>query len=228
MNIKPVAKIYNDFPTKFGLPRQSGMAENLISRVVMEAEYKNFDAFRGIEEFEYLWLIWGFEPMGNRAWSPTVRPPKLGGNIRKGVFATRSPNRPNPIGLTRVKLIEVEKSEKDGPVLIVSGADLMNGTEIFDIKPYLPFADSAPDAKTGKYGTEYTTKLKVVIPQSVAALFSEAQLRTLREVLSFDPRPGYQDDPERIYGFEYGKYDVRFTVDGQMLTVIDAVEAKFC
>ena len=111
MNIKPVAKIYNDFPTKFGLPRQSGMAENLISRVVMEAEYKNFDAFRGIEEFEYLWLIWGFEPMGNRAWSPTVRPPKLGGNIRKGVFATRSPNRPNPIGLTRVKLIEVEKSE---------------------------------------------------------------------------------------------------------------------
>ncbi len=226
MNIKPVAKIYNDFPTKFGLPRQSGMAENLISRVVMEAEYKNFDAFRGIEEFEYLWLIWGFEPMGNRAWSPTVRPPKLGGNIRKGVFATRSPNRPNPIGLTRVKLIEVEKSEKDGPVLIVSGADLMNGTEIFDIKPYLPFADSAHDAKVGEYGTKYTTKLKVVIPQSVAALFSEAQLRTLREVLSFDPRPGYQDDPERIYGFEYGKYDVRFTVDGQKLNVIDAVETK--
>ena len=226
MNIKPVAKIYNDFPTKFGLPRQSGMAENLISRVVMEAEYKNFDAFRGIEEFEYLWLIWGFEPMGNRAWSPTVRPPKLGGNIRKGVFATRSPNRPNPIGLTRVKLIEVEKSEKDGPVLIVSGADLMNGTEIFDIKPYLPFADSAHDAKVGEYGTKYTTKLKVVIPQSVAALFSEAQLRTLREVLSFDPRPGYQDDPERIYGFGYGKYDVRFTVDGQKLNVIDAVETK--
>ena len=226
MNIKPVAKIYNDFPTKFGLPRQSGMAENLISRVVMEAEYKNFDAFRGIEEFEYLWLIWGFEPMGNRAWSPTVRPPKLGGNIRKGVFATRSPNRPNPIGLTRVKLIEVEKSEKDGPVLIVSGADLMNGTEIFDIKPYLPFADSAPDAKVGEYGTEYTTKLKVVIPQSVAALFSEAQLNTLSEVLSFDPRPGYQDDPERIYGFEYGKYDVRFTVDGQKLNVIDAVETE--
>ena len=224
MNIKPIAKIHNDFPTKFGLPRQSGMSEHLISRVVMEKEFCNPDAFRGIEEFEYLWLIWGFEPMGTREWSPTVRPPKLGGNTRKGVFATRSPNRPNPLGLTRVKLVSVEQNGREGMVLAVSGADLMDGTEIFDIKPYLPFADSAPGARSGEYGTQYTEQLEVIIPAAVQKLFGEEQLEALKEVLALDPRPGYQNDPERVYGFAYGKYDVRFKVDGKTLTVVQAEE----
>lgn len=222
MNIKPIAKIHNDFPTKFGLPRQSGMSEHLISRVVMEKEFSNPDAFRGIEEFEYLWLIWGFEPVGTREWSPTVRPPKLGGNTRRGVFATRSPNRPNPLGLTRVKLVSVEKNAKDGVVLAVSGADLMDGTEIFDIKPYLSFADSVPNAKSGRYGAQYTEQLEVIIPEAVQRLFGEEQLEALREVLALDPRPGYQHDSSRVYGFAYGKYDVRFRVEGGTLTVVEA------
>ena len=180
MDITPVAKIYNDFPTKFGLPRQSGMSEHLVSKIVMEKQYQNFEAFRGIEEFEYLWLLWEFEPMGKREWSPTVRPPKLGGNIRKGVFATRSPNRPNPIGLTKVRLLSVEQSETDGPVLYVAGADLMSGTAIFDIKPYLPFADSAPDAAAGDYGPENQTILSVEIPPQIEKLFGEEQLVAAR------------------------------------------------
>lgn len=221
MNFEPIAHIFNDFPTKFGLPRQSGMSEHLISRVVMEKEYRNIDAFRGITDFEYLWLIWVFERMGKRDWSPTVRPPKLGGNTRSGVFATRSPNRPNPIGLTRVRLIECVQTE-NGPVLTVSGADLMDGTAILDIKPYLPFADSVPNALAGGYGPEFSQQLSVEIPDRVAALFDSSQLITLREVLSFDPRPGYQEDPGRIYGFKYAGFDVRFKISGNTLTVTDA------
>ena len=224
MSMKPIAHIYNDFPTKFGLPRQSGMSENLISRIIMEKEYRNPDAFRGIGEFEYLWLIWLFEPMGKREWSPTVRPPKLGGNKRMGVFATRSPNRPNPIGLTRVRLISLEQTAADGPVLTVSGADLMSGTEILDIKPYLPFADSVPEAATGEYGPDKQEPLNVEIPESVAALFTSKQLSALREALSYDPRPGYQTDENRDYGFAYGGYDIRFRVSGQTATVTDAIK----
>ena len=219
--MKPVAHIYNDFPTKFGLPRQSGMSDNLISRIIMEKEYRNPDAFRGIEEFEYLWLIWLFEPMGKREWSPTVRPPKLGGNKRMGVFATRSPNRPNPIGLTRVRLISIEQTA-EGPVLTVAGADLMSGTAILDIKPYLPFADSVPDALTGAYGPGTQEPLAVVIPPDIAALFTAPQLAALREALSCDPRPGYQSDPDRVYGFAYGGYDIRFRVAGGTATVCSA------
>ena len=200
MNCKPIARIYNDFPTKFGLPRQSGMAEHLISKIIMEKEYQAPEAFRGIEEFEFLWLLWEFEPMGKRTWSPTVRPPKLGGNKRMGVFATRSPNRPNPIGLTRVRLLGVEQTESDGTVLTVSGADLMSGTAILDIKPYLPFADSAPKAAAGDYGPDRQTK-----------------------VLEYDPRPGYQNDPERIYGFAYGGYDIKFRIADDAVTVTEAV-----
>ena len=227
MAYRPIAKIHNDFPTKFGLPRQSGLSEHLISRIVMEEEYRNAEAFRGIEAFEYLWLIWCFEPMGKRAlsensWSPTVRPPKLGGNKRMGVFATRSPNRPNPIGLTRVKLLKVDQTDS-GVVLTVGGADLMDGTEILDIKPYLPYADSVPDAATGEYGPAYNEPLEVVIPQQVEALFDDARLSALKEVLSLDPRPGYQNDPDRIYGFVYGSYDIRFKVADRTLTVIEAV-----
>ncbi len=238
MEYQPIAYLHNDFPTKFGLPRQSGLSEHLISRIIMEKEYRNPDAFRGIEEFDCLWLIWCFEPMGKRAsieksssgnagaWSPTVRPPKLGGNKRMGVFATRSPNRPNPIGLTCVKLLRTEMTADQGLVLTVAGADLMDGTAILDIKPYLPYADSVPDAATGDYGPEHQQIMEVTIPSDVAELFSEEQLKTLREVLSFDPRPGYQHDPDRVYGFVYGGYDVRFQADDRTITVIEAVPCE--
>lgn len=221
MDFEPIAHLYNDFPTKFGLPRQSGMSEHLLSRVVMETKYRSREAFRGIEDFEYLWLIWVFDAMGKREWSPTVRPPKLGGNKRMGVFATRSPNRPNPIGLTRVKLVSVEESGADAPALIVAGADLMNGTAVLDIKPYLPFADSVPDASNGIYGER--EPLMVSLPDKYNALFSEQQLQTLREALAHDPRPGYQNDPERIYGFSYAGYDVRFRVAENTLTVTEMI-----
>ncbi len=221
MELHPIAYIRNDFPTKFGLPRQSGMSEHLISQIVMEPLYRNADAFRGITEFEYLWLIWLFSPMGKREWSPTVRPPKLGGNKRMGVFATRSPNRPNPVGLTRVKLLSLDLTA-EGPVLTVSGADLMSGTAILDIKPYLPFADSVPDALTGAYGPGTQEPLAVVIPPDIAALFTAPQLAALREALSCDPRPGYQSDPDRVYGFAYGGYDIRFRVAGGTATVCSA------
>ena len=220
MEFEPIARIYNDFPTKFGLPRQSGMSEHLLSEIVMEPDFRQPEAFRGIETFEYLWLIWVFDPMGKRDWSPTVRPPKLGGNKRAGVFATRSPNRPNPIGLTRVKLISAKPDVERGMVLTVAGADLMNGTAILDIKPYLPFADSVPGAKGGSYGS--TEPLRVTIPPEVAALFNETQLAALHEALSYDPRPGYQDDPQRVYGFAYACYDVRFRVANSTVTVLSA------
>lgn len=199
------------------------MSDHLLSRIVMEPTYRNAEAFRGIDAFSDLWLIWVFAPMGKRAWSPTVRPPKLGGNKRSGVFATRSPNRPNPIGLTRVKLIALELTEKEGPVLTVAGADLMSGTAILDIKPYLPFADSVPDATAEGYGPQTQQPLAVEIPSSVAALFDEQQLRALREVLACDPRPGYQNDAQRVYGFAYGGFDIRFRVSGSTVTVTEAV-----
>ena len=223
MDYRPIATIHNDFTTKFGLPRQSGLSEHLISQIVMEEPYRSAEAFRGIEAFEYIWLIWCFDAMGKREWSPTVRPPKLGGNKRMGVFATRSPNRPNPIGLTRVKLIKVEPNTARGPVLTVGGADLMDGTLILDIKPYLPYADSVPNAAAGEYGPQYQELLKVEIPEDVAALYSDEQLAALREALSFDPRPGYQSDPERVYGFSYGGYDIRFRVVGNQAIVLQAV-----
>ena len=222
MEFTPVAYIYNDFPSKFGLPRQSGMSEHLLSKIVMEKSFDNIEAFRGIEDFEYLWLIWLFEPMGKREWSPTVRPPKLGGNKRMGVFATRSPNRPNPIGLTRVKFVSITHSASDGTVLTVAGADLMSGTAILDIKPYLPYADSAPEAYTGPYGTSKQKLLEVEIPEDIEALFTLEQCAALKEVLSYDPRPGYQTDSERTYGFPYAGYDIRFKVQGQTLKVIEA------
>lgn len=223
MEFTPIAHIENDFPTKFGLPRQSGLSEHLVSRIVMEKEYRSPDAFRGIEGFDHLWLIWVFERMGKRMWSPTVRPPKLGGNRRMGVFATRSPNRPNPIGLTCVKLLSVEQTADQGPVLMVAGADLMSGTAILDIKPYLPYADSVPDALSGGYGPDRQVLLDVEIPTEIAALFSDEQLSALREALSYDPRPGYQHDEGRQYGFAYGKYDIRFRVEQNTAVVAEAV-----
>ena len=223
MEMTPIAHIENDFPTKFGLPRQSGMSEHLLSQIVMEEGFRNIEAFRGIEEFEYLWLLWVFAPMGKRQWPPTVRPPKLGGNKRMGVFATRSPNRPNPIGLTRVRLVKTEQTRERGMVLTVAGADLMNGTEILDIKPYLPFADSVPDAATGAYGPQTQEPLHVEIPPQLAERFSQEQLAALHEVLAYDPRPGYQTDEEREYGFAYGGYDVRFRVKDGTIRVVDVI-----
>ena len=223
MVYQPIAIIHNDFSTKFGLPRQSGLSEHLISRIVMEEPFRNPEAFRGIEAFGYLWLIWCFDTMGKREWSPTVRPPKLGGNKRMGVFATRSPNRPNPIGLTRVKLLKTELNTPDGPVLTVGGADLMDGTLILDIKPYLPYADSVPGAAAGEYGPQYQELLDVEIPDAIAALYTDEQLNALKEALSFDPRPGYQSDPDRVYGFPYGGYDIRFRVVDNRAVITEAV-----
>ena len=228
-SLSVIARVRTDFPEKFGLPRQSGIVPALTGTVVFEEAYRVPDALRGIEGFSHLWLLWGFsegfssqnEP---KPWSPTVRPPRLGGNARMGVFATRSPNRPNPIGLTRVRLISLEQTAADGPVLTVSGADLMSGTEILDIKPYLPFADSVPEAATGEYGPDKQEPLNVEIPESVAALFTSKQLSALREALSYDPRPGYQTDENRGYGFAYGGYDIRFRVSGQTATVTDAIK----
>ena len=229
MEIRPIAHIHNDFTEKFGLPRQSGMAPHLISEIVMEEGYRQPDAFRGIENFTHLWLIWEFDPMGAASsgedgrWSATVRPPKLGGNERVGVFATRSPNRPNRLGMTVVKLISYEVTDK-GPVLKVAGADLKSGTAIYDIKPYVPFADCVPEASESLMKDAYGKVMKVSFPADLPAEISEERLEALKEILEYDPRPGYQDDPERIYAFDYGEYTVRFKAHDKQITVLDIKE----
>ena len=219
-----IAHIRNAFPTKFGLPRQSGLVPDLTSTIVFEPEYRVPEALRGIESYSHLWLIWGFHQAvregENQAWRPTVRPPRLGGNIRMGVFATRSPFRPNPLGLTVVKLQAVADSP-EGKVLIVSGADMMDGTPIYDVKPYLPYVDSVPDAVGGFTEEKAAYHLEVDFPADLLALVPEDQRETLLGVLAQDPRPAYQHDESRVYGFAYGGMDVRFTVAGGVLTVRD-------
>ena len=214
-----IARIQNDFPTKFGLPRQSGLAPSLHSKIVFEPAYRVPEALRGLDGFSHIWLIWGFS--GNsHSWSPTVRPPRLGGNVRMGVFATRSPFRPNPIGLSSVRLESIEADGENGLVLIVSGADLMDGTPIYDIKPYLPGVDAHPDATEGFVGTHKQILLEVEVSQELAAELSEPQLATLREILAQDPRPAYHvghADPNRVYGLAYAGRDIHFTVDGHIL-----------
>lgn len=225
MEIKPIAQIHNDFTSKFGIPRQSGIVDEIESVIIFEPKYRNPDALRGIEDFTHLWLIWEFSENADKGdWSPTVRPPKLGGNVRKGVFATRSPFRPNPIGLSCVKLVAVEQSEKCGTVLRVSGADLMNGTPIYDIKPYVPYSDSHPEACGGFALDAESAALKVEMPEDVIKVFPERKRDSLRAILSQDPRPGYQHSPERIYGVEFAGYDIRFKVNGDTLTVVEIVE----
>lgn len=214
-----IARIRNDFPTKFGLPRQSGLVEEMQSMLVFEKEYRNPDALRGLEGYSHLWLIWEFHQAKREDWSPTVRPPRLGGNKRMGVFATRSPFRPNPIGLSSVKLKEIRMDEKLGPVLILSGADLMDGTPIFDIKPYLPYADCHPEATGGFAHEVMGHELQVIIPEELAPLIPEGKLEALKGILAQDPRPGYQQDPERIYGFAFGDMEIRFTVKNDVLTL---------
>ena len=217
--MKIIARIRNPYDSKFGVPRQSGLAEQVVSTVVFEPEYRVQEALRGIEEFSHLWLIWAFDRAEREDWSPTVRPPRLGGNQRVGVFATRSPYRPNAIGLSCVKLLGVEKTG-EGLVLKVAGADLMNGTPIYDIKPYLPYADCHPEA-TGRF-TDRTEKrtLEVEIPEEYATRIPQQELEALKAVLREDPRPAYQDDPERVYAFEFGGRNVRFRVEGKKLYVI--------
>ena len=217
-----IARIRSDFPTKFGIPRQSGLAD-VPARIVFEPEYRNADALRGIEGFSHLWLIWQFSAAVRDGWSPTVRPPKLGGNKRIGVFATRSPFRPNEIGLSSVRLDRVELNTPDGPVLHISGADLMDGTPIFDIKPYLPYADAHPDAIDGFEGKRHAEPLRVVFPPELEAQIPPEKREGLRQALACGPIPGYQHDPTRRYGFNFCGRDVRFTIEDGTLTVVEIV-----
>ncbi len=224
--MKIIAHIENDFPTKFGIPRQSGLVNSLRSRIVFAPEYRNPDAFRGLEDFSHVWLIWEFSQAVRQKWSPTVRPPRLGGNTRTGVFATRSPFRPNPVGLSAVQLEEVVLHGADAPYLVVSGADLMNGTPIYDIKPYLPHIDSHPDARGGFAVPAAEHRLKVVFPEQWLEKVPEQLRDGLTEVLAQDPRPSYQHDPERVYGFGFARLEVKFTVDGDVLTVCGVTAQK--
>ena len=218
--MKVIAHIHTDFPTKFGIPRQSGIVESLQGTIVFKAEYRNPEAVRGLEEFSHLWLIWEFSEAKRENWSPTVRPPRLGGNVRKGVFATRSPFRPNPIGLSSVKLEKVEIDPKLGPVLHVSGADLMDGTPIYDIKPYIVYTDSHPEAISGFASKPAEYLLEVVFPEELLQQVPEAQRESLIAVLAHDPRPQYQEDPERVYGMAFADFEIKFKVDGMRLTVL--------
>ena len=224
--MKIIAHIENDFHTKFGIPRQSGLVNSLRSRIVFAPEYRNPDAFRGLEDFSHVWLIWEFSQAVRQKWSPTVRPPRLGGNTRMGVFATRSPFRPNPVGLSAVQLEEVVLHGADAPYLVVSGADLMNGTPIYDIKPYLPHIDSHPDARGGFAVPAAEHRLKVVFPEQWLEKVPEQLRDGLTEVLAQDPRPSYQHDPERVYGFGFARLEVKFTVDGDVLTVCGVTAQK--
>ena len=217
-----IARIHTDFASKFGVPRQSGLVEELRGEIVFEPPYRNRDAVRGIGDFSHLWLIWQFSHAVREEWSPTVRPPRLGGNERMGVFATRSPFRPNSIGLSCVRLERVEFSPERGPVLHVLGADLVDGTPIFDIKPYIPYADCRPEATGGFTDTKSFALLEVEIPETEAKKLPADKLQALRGVLERDPRPSYQNDPRRSYGFVFAGYEIRFCVDGDCLTVTSA------
>lgn len=205
-----IARIHNDFPTKFGLPRQASLAPSLRAKIVFEPAYRVAEALRGLEGFSHIWLIWEFSE--SQGWNPTVRPPRLGGNVRMGVFATRSPFRPNPVGLSCVRLESIEDDGTDGRVLLVSGADLMDGTPIYDIKPYLPGVDAHPEATDGFVGASPRELLDVEIAPELAASLTDNQLATLREILAQDPRPAYHDDAGRTYGLSYAGQDIHFTV----------------
>ncbi len=224
MNITPIATIHTEFPEKFGIPRQSGLAANLQARIVFEPMYRNPDALRGLEGFSHIWLIWEFSANRPSAgqWQPTVRPPRLGGNGHMGVFATRSPFRPNPLGLSCVEIERIELEGKDGPAIYVRGADLMDGTPIYDIKPYVRYADCHPEAVCGYVDSLQERTLKVIVPSEISeGIEDQAILTSLTEVLSLDPRPSYHDDPERVYGLSFAGFNVRFKVAEGILTVVE-------
>ena len=217
--MKIIARIYTDFDEKFGIPRQSGITYELVGKIVFEPEYRVAEALRGIDGYSHLWLIWQFSKAQRDVWSPTVRPPRLGGNRRMGVFATRSPYRPNPIGLSSVRLLSVEETPEHGTVLFVAGADILSGTPIYDIKPYLAYTDSHPDAIGGFADPVRDYALRVSIDESLLSHFPPEKRSSLIAVLSHDPRPSYQDDPEREYGMLFAGYEIRFFVDGGTLRV---------
>ena len=212
--ISPIAYIRTDLPTKFGCPRQSGLVRTLEARIIFEPTYRDPVAFRGMEGYSHLWLIWGFSENKRNTWASTVKPPRLGGNKRMGVFATRSPYRPNSLGLSSVELVRVEQDEKLGPVLVVTGADLMDGTPIYDVKPYLPFTDSHPEARGG-------FALEVVFPDQWLQMIPPDKREGLFGILAQDPRPSYQEDPDRVYGFNFLEFDVRFTARDGVITVCE-------
>lgn len=224
MNIEPIAYFHSPFHSKFGIPKQSGLVEELEGSIVFCPEYRNADALRGLDEFDYLWLIWGFSANKHAATSLVVRPPLLGGNEKMGVFATRSPFRPNALGLSSVRIGRIETDTTRGPVITVVGADLMDGTPIYDIKPYIPYADSHPEAKGGFTDTHAICRLTVVIPDCFHHLFSQSQLQALYKVLELDPRPHYHKSGQKEYGMPYMDYDVHFTVNDGVLTVTDVIK----
>ncbi|MCQ2286156.1 MAG: tRNA (N6-threonylcarbamoyladenosine(37)-N6)-methyltransferase TrmO [Bacteroidales bacterium] len=220
MQITPIAHIETDFSTKFGVPRQSGIAPDLLGRIVFEPEFRVAEALRGIEEFSHLWLIWEFSEAIRNTWSPTVRPPRLGGNERMGVFATRSPFRPNALALSSVKLIEVQEMPGKGLTLVVAGADLMNGTPIYDVKPYIPYTDAHSDACGGFANEVPEPILHVVFEAGTQSAFPAAKIVALKQVLALDPRPAYHDDPARVYGFQFSGFEIKFTVADRVLRVM--------
>ncbi len=222
--MKIIAKIKTDMPDKFGVPRQSGIVEELTGKIIFEPEYRVREAVRGLEEFSHLWIIWQFSENLRSSWSPTVRPPRLGGEIRKGVFATRSPFRPNPIGLSCVKIEKIEFTKELGPVISVSGVDMTDGTPIYDIKPYITYTDSRPDAKQSFAGDFIDYGLKVDFPEKLLSLIPDEKQAGIIGILRHDPRPAYQDSPDRVYGVRYLDFDVHFKVKDNMLTVIDIVK----
>jgi len=222
--MKIIAHIETDFKEKFGIPRQSGLVSESTGRIIFEKEYSVPEAFRGLEDFSHIWVLWQFSEAVREDWSPTVRPPLLGGNKRMGVFATRSPFRPNAIGLSALKLDKVEFSKTEGIILHVSGADLLDGIPIYDIKPYLPYADSIPRAVGGFTESLEERHLEVDFPENLLTGVAEEKRTALKAVLSADPRPSYQDDPERIYGMSFASYEIKFTVNGRTLKVTDVNE----
>lgn len=225
-SMRVIARIHTDFPEKFGIPRQSGLNDALEAKIVFEKDYRIPEALRGLEDFSHIWLLWVFSEAIREKWSPTVRPPRLGGNKRMGVFATRSPFRPNPVGLSCVRISRVDPGSAEGPVIYVSGADLMDGTPILDIKPYLPFADSHPDALGGFTDTSGLRHLEVSFPEQLLSRVPEEKRRALFGVLESDPRPPYQSDSGRIYGFGFAGLEVRFRVDDGTLYVVDVEKTK--
>lgn len=221
VQVQVIAKMHSDFSSKFGIPRQSGLVDSLRSTIVFEPEFRNADALRGLDDFSHLWIIWQFSEAVRTEWSPTVRPPRLGGNTRMGVFATRSPFRPNNLGLSSVKILGLEQTEAYGTVVHVSGADLLDGTPIFDIKPYIPYCDSHPDALGGFTDTAKDFILIVDFPKDLLQKIQKDKQNALIGVLSHDPRPSYQKDPDRIYGLDFAGYNIKFKVTDKTLTVID-------
>ena len=221
--LRIIAHIHSDFPTKFGIPRQSGLIHELKAAVVFEPEYRNPDALRGLEGYTHIWLIWQFSETARQGWSPTVRPPRLGGNTRMGVFASRSPFRPNPVGLSSVRLERIELQSPFGPILHVAGADLMDNTPIYDIKPYLPYVDSHPDAAGGFALQSHEGCLQVNVPSGLLERIPPDRRDALLAVLAQDPRPAYQNTPDRVYGMEYAGFEIRFTVSGHTLTVCEII-----